>query len=157
MDYPVMLCVCSVAAPFVAIAREVWLNRRPWFTWCLVIAACVFAVMNEGGLILGWSGNQGGPLVVDKFALINWYPSSSFWRVLSIQRFRGCRVAFIIATVCKESCTTRGATTGSRQLLTSVLVCVGTVQMFNATLRTWECGSIFVDSMSGAYGTGGLP
>ncbi|CAM6108117.1 unnamed protein product [Calypogeia fissa] len=45
MDFPLMLCVCSAIAPFVAIAREVWLNRRPWFSWCLVIGACVFAVM----------------------------------------------------------------------------------------------------------------
>lgn len=45
MDYPTVLCVCSAVTPFVAIAREVLLNRRPWFTWCLVIAACAFAIM----------------------------------------------------------------------------------------------------------------
>lgn len=45
MGYEAILCVFSAVAPFVAIAREVIRNRRPWFTWCLVIGACAFAVI----------------------------------------------------------------------------------------------------------------
>lgn len=45
MDYSLILCMCSAVAPFLAIAREVILNRRPWFTWCLVIGACAFAAL----------------------------------------------------------------------------------------------------------------